>query len=91
MFFMFRSTKSFDVLQLKPLFHVLIPKMMATIILTAGSTTPIAIVPAVLKPPPVLPPSDGIVEGTGCEKDEACDEEVADVATASREVVLRVE
>lgn len=59
-------------------------------ILAAGSTTPIAIVPPVLKPPPFLPSPDDMVEGTDCEEEEACEDKVAEVATASGELV-RVE
>lgn len=38
---------------------------MATMILTAGNTTPIAIVPLVLKPPLLLDPGAGECSGGG--------------------------
>lgn len=57
------SVKPFAFLELKPLFHILIPNIMATMILTAGNTTPMAIVPLVLKPP--LLPDAGAADFSG--------------------------
>lgn len=42
----------------RPLFHILTPKMIATMMLTVGKMTPIAIVAAVLKPPLSWPSLD---------------------------------
>lgn len=71
------SAKSLALFKWQPLSHVPTPNMIATIKLTGGGTAQIEIVPAVLKPAPVPPPSDGILEGTHRGKDQACDKEVA--------------
>lgn len=94
------SVKPFAFLELKPLFHILIPNIMATMILNVGNTTPMAIVPLVLKPP--LLPDPGAADCSGCgeaasgvdagtDDDEAVKLEVACGDAAAFEVVLASE
>lgn len=94
------SVKPFAFLELKPLFHILIPNIMATMILTVGNTTPMAIVPLVLKPPLLPDPAAADCSGggeaasgvdAGTDDDEAVKLEVACGDAAAFEVVLASE
>ena len=82
------SRNPFSFLRSKPEFHILTPNTTATIMLTVGNTTPIAIVPDVLKPPPVFPFPEANYDDADCDEEEVCgDEDAVELTVAVKEAV----